>query len=77
MTGSASPPCCQVTCVKKMTALKQEDGRKIVLTGSITVAHTLIEAGLVDEYRLRLTDHPGAHPCQLWLGVVRAGRGSG
>ncbi len=38
--------------VESVTALKQEDGREIVLTGSITLAHTLIEAGLVDEYRL-------------------------
>jgi len=29
-----------------------EDGRDIVLTGSISLAHTLIAAGLVDEYRL-------------------------
>jgi dihydrofolate reductase len=38
--------------VENVTALKQEDGREIVLTGSITLAHTLIEAALVDEYRL-------------------------
>ena len=33
-------------------ALKQEDGKDIVVTGSITLTHMLIEAGLVDEYRL-------------------------
>ena len=38
--------------VESVTALKQQDGREIVLTGSITLAHTMIEAGLVDEYRL-------------------------
>jgi dihydrofolate reductase len=38
--------------VENVTALKQEAGREIVLTGSITLAHTMIEAGLVDEYRL-------------------------
>src|SRR5215211_7322480 len=38
--------------VEKVTALKQEDGKDIVLTGSIRLAHTMIEAGLVDEYRL-------------------------
>jgi dihydrofolate reductase len=39
--------------VKEVTALKAlEGGKDIVLTGSITLAHTLIEAGLVDEYRL-------------------------
>ncbi|MEU6664340.1 dihydrofolate reductase family protein [Streptomyces sp. NPDC046821] len=39
--------------VKEVTALKEQAGGKdIVVTGSITLAHTLIEAGLVDEYRL-------------------------
>jgi dihydrofolate reductase len=39
--------------VKEVTALKAlEGGKDIVLTGSISLAHTLIEAGLVDEYRL-------------------------
>jgi dihydrofolate reductase len=33
-------------------ALKEEPGKDIVLTGSITLAHTLIAAGVVDEYRL-------------------------
>ena len=32
--------------------LKAEPGKDIVLTGSISLAHTLIAAGLVDEYRL-------------------------
>lgn len=38
--------------VETVAALKREDGREIVLTGSITLAHSMIEAGLVDEYRL-------------------------
>ena len=38
--------------VEKVTALKQKDGKDVVLTGSITLAHSMIEAGLVDEYRL-------------------------
>jgi dihydrofolate reductase len=33
-------------------ALKEQPGRDIVVTGSITLCHTLIEAALVDEYRL-------------------------
>jgi dihydrofolate reductase len=33
-------------------ALKAEPGRDIVTTGSITLVHALIPAGLVDEYRL-------------------------
>ncbi len=36
----------------KLRALKAEPGRDIVTTGSITLVHTLIPAGLVDEYRL-------------------------
>jgi dihydrofolate reductase len=32
--------------------LKAQPGRDIVLTGSIQLAHTLIAAGVVDEYRL-------------------------
>ncbi|MGW3861088.1 dihydrofolate reductase family protein [Streptomyces sp. NPDC005047] len=39
--------------VEEVRALKaQQGGNDIVLTGSISLAHTLIEAGLVDEYRL-------------------------
>jgi dihydrofolate reductase len=32
--------------------LKERPGQDIVVTGSITLCHTLVEAGLVDEYRL-------------------------
>lgn len=35
-----------------MAALKEQDGEDIVLTGSIKLGHTMIRAGLVDEYRL-------------------------
>jgi dihydrofolate reductase len=38
--------------VEEVQALKDRPGGDIVLTGSITLAHTMIEAGLVDEYRL-------------------------
>jgi len=38
--------------VEQVRALKEQPGQDIVLTGSITLAHTLIAAGLVDEYRL-------------------------
>jgi dihydrofolate reductase len=38
--------------VENVAALKQEEGKDIVLTGSIQLAHTMIEPGLVDEYRL-------------------------
>jgi dihydrofolate reductase len=38
--------------VTEVTSLKAQPGMDIVLTGSISLAHTLITAGLVDEYRL-------------------------
>ena len=37
---------------EEITALKSAPGRDIVATGSITLVHALIAAGLVDEYRL-------------------------
>jgi dihydrofolate reductase len=37
---------------EEVRALKRQSGQDIVVTGSITLCHTLIEAGLVDEYRL-------------------------
>lgn len=36
----------------QVTDLKEQPGKDIVVTGSITLAHALIEVGLVDEYRL-------------------------
>ena len=33
-------------------ALKQQDGADIVTTGSVSLVHSLIDAGLVDEFRL-------------------------
>ncbi|MGH3565712.1 MAG: dihydrofolate reductase family protein [Pseudonocardia sp.] len=38
--------------VEEVRALKGQPGQDIVVTGSITLCHTLIAAGLVDEYRL-------------------------
>ena len=38
--------------VEQVRALKEQPGQDIVVTGSIMLCHTLIEAGLVDEYRL-------------------------
>jgi dihydrofolate reductase len=38
--------------VREIADLKEQEGLDIVLTGSITLCHTVIEAGLVDEYRL-------------------------
>ncbi|MCT2584465.1 dihydrofolate reductase family protein [Actinophytocola gossypii] len=36
----------------RVRAMKEQQGRDIVVTGSITLTHALIESGLVDEYRL-------------------------
>ena len=38
--------------VPQVRELKEQPGQDIVVTGSITLCHALIEAGLVDEYRL-------------------------
>jgi dihydrofolate reductase len=38
--------------VEEVRTLKEQPGQDIVVTGSITLCHTLIAAGLVDEYRL-------------------------
>jgi len=38
--------------VEQVGALKEAPGRDLVVTGSITLCHALIRAGLVDEYRL-------------------------
>jgi dihydrofolate reductase len=38
--------------VRRVRELKKEPGKDIVLTGSISLAHTMIGAGVVDEYRL-------------------------
>lgn len=38
--------------VSEIRALKQQSGRDIVITGSITLTHAAVRAGLVDQYRL-------------------------
>lgn len=38
--------------LEQVRALKAADGQEIGVTGSITLCHALIEAGLVDEFRL-------------------------
>lgn len=38
--------------IARIAALKAEPGKDIVITGSISLTHALIAAGLVDEYRL-------------------------
>jgi dihydrofolate reductase len=38
--------------VQQVRTLKSQPGEDIVVTGSISLAHTLIRAGIVDEYRM-------------------------
>ena len=38
--------------VRQVRVLKEQPGQDIVITGSISLCHTLIDAGLVDEFRL-------------------------
>jgi dihydrofolate reductase len=38
--------------IDEIRSLKEQPGKDIVVTGSITLCHALIEAGLVNEYRL-------------------------
>ncbi len=38
--------------IEQVRSLKEQPGKDIVVTGSITLCHALIGAGLVDEYRL-------------------------
>ena len=38
--------------VEQVRSLKEGDGKDIVVTGSIRLCHLLVEAGLVDEFRL-------------------------
>lgn len=37
---------------REVSKLKQQPGRKMIIWGSISVAHTLIKEGLIDEYRM-------------------------
>ena len=41
-----------MTLSRRSAASRSNQGKTFVVTGSITLCHTLIENGLVDEYRL-------------------------
>ncbi len=68
--------------VHEVEKLKGQDGKDIVVTGSVTLAHTLIAAGIVDEYRMfvypvvqgrgRPLFPPGARPKLRLLGEPKA-----
>ncbi|SDS55138.1 Dihydrofolate reductase [Friedmanniella luteola] len=49
-------------------ALQEESGQDIVVTGSIQLTHALIEAGLVDEYRLFVFPAIVGHGARLFEG---------
>src|SRR5215207_9712953 len=49
--------------VEEVRSLKEQPGKDIVLTGSITLCHTLIDAGLVNEYRLFIYTTVQANGC--------------
>ncbi|GAA1918400.1 dihydrofolate reductase family protein [Nocardioides lentus] len=50
-TVLSGDPVAEVAALKAAPAPEGRDGTDIVLTGSIRLAHTLIAAGLADEYR--------------------------
>jgi dihydrofolate reductase len=39
---------------EKITKLKEQSGKDIVIWGSMTLAHSLIQEGLIDEVQLRV-----------------------
>ena len=45
----------QLHSLRKSRKLKQEDGKSIGMFGSNNLSITLLEAGLIDEFRLLLT----------------------
>jgi dihydrofolate reductase len=60
--------------VKEVSALKSQPGRDIVLTGSISLAHTLIVGGVVDEYRLFIYPAVQGRGRRLFPGGFSIGR---
>lgn len=60
--------------IGRIRALKEQPGRDIVVTGSITLCHALIEAGLVDEYRLFVYPVVQGRGRRLFPGGFRAPR---
>ncbi|MGL5818202.1 MAG: dihydrofolate reductase family protein [Phycicoccus sp.] len=55
-------------------ALKQGDGGDIGVHGSVTLAHSLVNAGLVDEYRLVVSGTVAGHGSRLFDDVERPHR---
>jgi dihydrofolate reductase len=73
--------------VEEVTRLKQQSGKDMLISGSITIAQLLIDAGVVDEYRLVLCpvvlgsgrplfrDNAGSIPMKL-VNAVKLDRGA-
>lgn len=59
--------------VEHVRGLKSAPGMDIVCTGSITLCHTLIGAGLVDEYRLFIYPYVQGRGRRLFPDGLRAG----
>jgi len=55
--------------IEEVQALKSEPGRDIVTTGSITLVHASIAAGLVEEYRLFVYPVVLGHGKRLFAGA--------
>jgi dihydrofolate reductase len=76
--GSWEPAEVVADAVEAVTALKNEDGKGIVLWGSISLFHTLLTAGLVDEVQLRVcpvvlgAGKPVFPPSQVALDLIEA-----
>jgi dihydrofolate reductase len=79
VSGSLGDPGWEPTTVlrgplrEEIAALKAAPGKDIVVTGSITLVHALIAAGLVDEYRLFVYPLVAGSGARLFGGDARGG----
>ncbi|SKB76083.1 dihydrofolate reductase family protein [Daejeonella lutea] len=53
--GNWEPAQIKADPIQTITAMKMQEGKDIVLWGSLTIARSLISANLVDEYQLAVT----------------------
>lgn len=59
--GEAEATVVRGSATEEIERLKAQPGRDMILWGSLSLGHTLIEAGLIDEYQLRV--------CPITLGL--------
>jgi dihydrofolate reductase len=57
---------------EELTALKQADGKDIVVTGSASIVHSVLPTGLVDVYRLFVYPVVQGHGRRLFADPARA-----